>query len=441
MQGLGAVRIRVHWVGDVSVRYTSCKEMVMRCAMKLMCAGPVCGALALGLSSAGVVAQDDCVDLQLIGSYGDIDGSLYSTSGIYDDGYAYLLRPNGYQAELKIIDLHDPSSPELVQSYELSSSRGWGRQAVSDGVYYSTASGRLIRFRLDDGTALPEYHASDIVSRMVVQGDRVYLGFFDLDDNGAGGFEIVDVSDENNPVRIVSEAIEPVNAAGDVVDVDVDGTTLYITHNFLGLYRYDISDPASPRFLGRYTLNGAVYTSLSINGGVAYLATAHGGIEGLLTLDIGDPSEVLLVGTSLDEIPVQSGQDSSLGGNLLALSYRDLNELRIVDVRDPQFPEEVFVVDTRLHAPAFIDKETLVLMSSHGLRVYDLGAGFGGDCRPPVVMPCDMNGDGVLNWYDTAAFVQAYFDGRAVADFNGDGQLNRFDVSMFLQCYAAYGDL
>lgn len=412
----------------------------MSSALKLMRVARVCGALVLGLGSAGVVAQDACVDLQLIGSYGDIDGSLYPTSAVYEDGYAYLLRPIGYQAELKIIDLHDPSSPELVQSYELSSSRGWGRQAVSDGVYYSTTSGRLIRFRLDDGTALPEYHASDIVSRMVVQGDQVYLGFFDLDDNGSGGFEIVDVSDENNPVRVVSEAIEPVNAAGEVVDLDVDGTTLYITHNYLGLYRYDISDPASPRFLGRYSLYGAEYTSLSINGGVAYLATAHGGIEGLLTLDIGDPSEVLLVGTSLNEIPLQRGQASSLGGNLLALSYWDLNELRIVDVSDPQFPEEVFVVDTRLHAPAIIDEETLVLMSSHGLLVYDLGAGFGGDCRPPVEMPCDMNGDGVLNWYDTAAFVQAYFDGQAEADFNGDGQLDRFDVSLFFQCYRTHED-
>ncbi len=415
--------------------------MRIRSTLDSMLNASVIGVCAMGMLSAAAMAQDGCVDLRLIGSYGDIDGSLYSASAVYEDGYAYLLRPAGYQAELKIIDLHDPSSPELVQSYELSSSLGWGRLAVSDGVFYSASSGRLIRYRLDDGTALPEYHTSDIVSRMVVQGDQVYLGFFDLDENGSGGFEIVDVSDENNPVRVVSEAIEPVNAAGEVVDLDVDGTTLYITHNYLGLYRYDISDPASPRFLGRYTLYGAEYSSLSINGGVAYLATAHGGIEGLLTLDIGDPSEVLLVGTSLSEIPLQRGQASSLGGNLLALSYWDFNELRIVDVSDPQFPEQVFVVDTRLHAPALINEETLVLMSSDGLRVYDLGAGFGGDCRPPVEIPCDMDGNEALNWLDTSLFLEAYLSDQAEADFNGDGQLDRFDVSLFLVCYAAYSDL
>ena len=55
---------------------------------------------------------------------------------------------------------------------------------------------------------------------------------------------------------------------------------------------------------------------------------------------------------------------------------------------------------------------------------------------PGVDNPCpaDLNGDGMLNFFDVSLFLQGYNTG---ADYNGDGSTNFFDVSAFLTDYNA----
>ena len=48
--------------------------------------------------------------------------------------------------------------------------------------------------------------------------------------------------------------------------------------------------------------------------------------------------------------------------------------------------------------------------------------------------PADLNGDGVLNFFDVSLFIQDY---NAGGDYNGDGSTNFFDVSAFIQDYNA----
>lgn len=54
-------------------------------------------------------------------------------------------------------------------------------------------------------------------------------------------------------------------------------------------------------------------------------------------------------------------------------------------------------------------------------------------------MPCpaDLNGDGVLNFFDAAGFIELYSNADPGADLNGDGVLNFFDVSTFVSDYSA----
>ncbi len=51
------------------------------------------------------------------------------------------------------------------------------------------------------------------------------------------------------------------------------------------------------------------------------------------------------------------------------------------------------------------------------------------------VCPADINGDGVLNFFDVSAFLSAFGQGDLIADFTDDGMLNFFDVSAFLSAF------
>ena len=56
---------------------------------------------------------------------------------------------------------------------------------------------------------------------------------------------------------------------------------------------------------------------------------------------------------------------------------------------------------------------------------------------PPAGCPADMNGDGVLDFFDISAFLTAFGNGDSSADFTGDGTLDFFDISAFLTEFSA----
>ena len=56
---------------------------------------------------------------------------------------------------------------------------------------------------------------------------------------------------------------------------------------------------------------------------------------------------------------------------------------------------------------------------------------------PGAVCLADLNGDGMLNFFDVSAFLSAFNAMNPIADFTGDGQLNFFDVSAFLSAFNA----
>ena len=54
-----------------------------------------------------------------------------------------------------------------------------------------------------------------------------------------------------------------------------------------------------------------------------------------------------------------------------------------------------------------------------------------------VPCPADLNGDGLLNFFDVSAFLGAFSSMNPIADFTGDGLFNFFDVSAFLSAFSA----
>ncbi len=51
--------------------------------------------------------------------------------------------------------------------------------------------------------------------------------------------------------------------------------------------------------------------------------------------------------------------------------------------------------------------------------------------------PADLTGDGILDFFDIAAFLTAFTNMDPVADFNGDTQLDFFDIAAYLSAFSA----
>lgn len=52
-----------------------------------------------------------------------------------------------------------------------------------------------------------------------------------------------------------------------------------------------------------------------------------------------------------------------------------------------------------------------------------------------LACPADLNGDGMLSFFDVSDYINRYTSGSLRADWNDDGMLNFFDVSGFISDY------
>lgn len=93
---------------------------------------------------------------------------------------------------------------------------------------------------------------------------------------------------------------------------------------------------------------------------------------------------------------------------------------------DWQLPESTGIDDVRVRVVAFDHR---FQDSSDTTGAFSIAA----------TNPCtaDLNGDGILNFFDVSAFLNAFNASQPLADLTGDGIYDFFDVSAFLNAYGA----
>lgn len=280
--------------------------------------------------------------------------------GVVDKDRAYLGSNSG---EISVVDLSEPGRPRVLGCLGDVSVR-----AVHEGLAF-----------IGDGTELAIWDVSNArhptrlggltlparVSDMTVSGTIAYVGLF----HGDGRVLLLDVSRPSSP-RIIGE-IPPVSPSAVPSSLSVTGDLLVFRlngSNPLVVEIVDVSNPADPRPLGRYTGtrrdNGG---NLAVRGSFIYVAT----MRGLLILDMSAPEAPFLAARLPgDDAPwrkVNWVEKVTLAGDAVFMVGPDGQT--VADISDPTHPR--IAGGTTFNGSIVAVKDDFIYLSGHvsGLQV------------------------------------------------------------------------
>ncbi|MBI5114864.1 hypothetical protein HZA56_00145 [Candidatus Poribacteria bacterium] len=267
-------------------------------------------------------------EIQSVFVAGSVDTSGAPGGVAVSGSYAYV---TSYNYGLDIIDVSDPSSPQIVGSTPIA---GEAMAVAVSGQYaYVTGWG-------GDGLQvvdISEPSAPSVVGSAGVMSSGVAVsvsGFYAYVAAQFGGLQIVDVSNPAAPSIVGSLETGSFTKSFDGVEVRGQyayvGVTIPWTSGELKII--DISHPASPCVVGSIEVSNPV-CGLTISDSYAYLATFGCCGGGLEIVDISEPASPCLAGTLSS--PWFPGGHISVA---VSGSYAYTSGMDIIDVSNPSSP-------------------------------------------------------------------------------------------------------
>jgi len=327
--------------------------------------------------------------------------------------YAYI---GGIYYGLDIVDISDPENPFRAAFYEMCSSI---EICVRDSLAYVTAGCGGGDDRTDEYTLLYVLDVNDPtqpvtlgecefddwgIGPVEVTGDYAYLRGWGNDD--ADWIVVVDVSDPAQPVQVGA-----VKADGALLDLQIEGETIYAAMSTGGFQVLDIESETAPVLIGTWC-EGSRPDGIAVVGGVAYVAD---GRAGLRVLDISNP-----------EVPVDLARLSLPGTQRFVQAEGDLlylvdfvDRFTILDVSDPSDPQTLAALATRVYGAHVQDSHAFLAQGSHGFFIYDIS----NPEVPQEVGWCDVPGhawDVIVA--DGLAYISAFEEGLQIVDVSDPTQ-------------------
>jgi hypothetical protein len=299
-------------------------------------------------------------------------------------------------ANLNIVDVSQPSSPDLLSSYPLSGDgiAVAGHHAFVAGVNLWAVDVANPAEPVVAGSAPGGYGVA-------VAAEYAYVNALWFE--GIGILRIIDVANPSSPA-----AIGALDTPGLARDVVIDDEIAWIADSDAGLLAVDIAKPSHPQIIGRVDTENAI--DVAVVGDRAYVADGPAG--GLLVVNIENPVAPFLVG-SVDTYGANAvavaGSYAYVAGGVSGLTIVDVSTLKpaivgnssmvgdnfmdvavaedhayvtdvqgyptygvVIDVSNPQSPERVgdFLFSTRHVA---IEGDLLYVTNAFGtLAVFDI---------------------------------------------------------------------
>jgi len=241
------------------------------------------------------------------------------------DGFGYVIRGTN----LDVYALQDPLKPSLVGTYQAS---GGIRYISVDGDFaWLTVNGRTLEL-LD----LHRHSFPVLLGRSEGNGLR-NAGSVASQGEWAYVVDSVKGVSSLHVFRWNSGVLQHVSVSSwllsDLQTIALDGDSAYITDSNYGVWRFDLSQPDSPR-RGELFMSAGENQQLLIDGKLGLLNLEWGGSVGIL--DVSDPLHIKI---SAYYRP-GSWDDYAVGISDGYFYYGRSTNRRIIDVRDPAHPVE-----------------------------------------------------------------------------------------------------
>ncbi|MCC5823672.1 MAG: S8 family serine peptidase [Phycisphaerales bacterium] len=148
-------------------------------------------------------------------------------------------------------------------------------------------------------------------------------------------------------------------------------------------------------------------------------------------LFISAPGAAILTTDRTGSSGYSNGDYTTIDGTSFASPYAAGVAALLLSVNPTLTPAQV----EDILASTAVDKGTPGYNTQYGWGFINAGAAVLSAAGSPC--PADLNGDGLLNFFDVAAYLDLYVAGDPAADLTGDGNLNFFDVAAYMDLYNA----
>ncbi len=320
-----------------------------------------------------------------------------------------------FTAGLRIFDVTDPANPTEVGTYD-TPDRAYETVVVGNYAYVADGSTGLVVLDVSDPASpmlVGSLALSDLAIGLVVDGDFAYMATrFD-------GLQILDITNPASPVLVGS-----VDTPGSAQSVTIDGNLVYVADGTGGVQVVDVTARSSPTIVGSYNTPSSARQVL-LRGLVAYVPDRT---TGLIALDISDPTNPQLIST----LPGLGDTRGVTAWGHLAFVADFAGFVHMVDIADPgnmQLLQTVASAGT----PRAISNDGRMLYLADGdagLTILDAQPCWYNSC------PVDLIEDGLLDFFDLQAFLNAYSASDGLADWNDDGAIDFFDLQQYLNDYS-----
>jgi len=241
-----------------------------------------------------------------------------------DGDYCYVTQ-NGERTGFSIIDVSIPGEPEEIAF--INREFGANEFLVQGNHLFVSESDRyysyLIIFDIENPHEPQEIASYQMMSTclgMVIEDDVLFAaaGWF--------GFEIIDVSDFENPSLIGFSRMQEFWGEQSAIDIKVANGFAYVADDSAGVYSFDVSNPEHPVQLDRISTRGRT-RSLSLFGDFLFTTEWE---EGVRIIDVSDPNDLAEIATH--DTPHQARSNYTLDGRLYVADSE--GGLRIFDVSE-----------------------------------------------------------------------------------------------------------